>query len=157
MIAVTRPNCWNEHQWQEHQHPKPNRSAPNSARYAPIARKGLSTPIASIRLLWMGVATLLGSQINRGCVGKHINLYGRYPTSPTPCHHPPANSDPYEHPETVTFPPETGPKPASTMFKLEPDDVACSFATPFTEYRAPRVSELVDTLLNDRHKYRACH
>ena len=55
------------------------------------------------------------------------------------------------------FPPETGPKPVSAMFKLEPDDVACSFATPFTEYRAPRVSELVDTLLNDRHKYRTCH
>ena len=36
-------------------------------------------------------------------------------TSPTPRHHPPANSDPYEHPETVTFRPNIPETPTSTL------------------------------------------
>ena len=41
-------------------------------------------------------------------------------TSPTPRHHPPANSDPYEHPETVTFRPNIPETPSGGLLTDAP-------------------------------------
>ena len=69
---------------------------------SPIARKRLSTPKRVSPCFGWGWLPGIGSQINRGCAG-NTSTSTDDTTSPTPCHHPPANSDPYEHPETVTF------------------------------------------------------